>query len=231
MALPAPLGHCCVDGNVMDTSHVCPLCAATESALFCRDSRRRYWRCQHCQLVFVPAHYQLSRAAELAVYQQHENSLEDAGYRQFLSRAALPLLARLPAGGGARGIDIGCGPAPLLATIIAEGGHQCDYSDPLFHPHRPVASGYDFITLTEVVEHMANPRRDLLPLAARLNRGGWLLVMTKRVAGVERFASWHYKNDPTHISFFSCATFDWLAAQWGVAWTAEASDVAIFGPF
>ncbi len=215
----------------MDTSQRCPLCAAADSTPFYRDSRRRYWRCGHCQLVFVPALYQLGRAAELAVYQQHQNHLDDSGYRQFLSRAAQPLLARLPASGGARGIDIGCGPAPLLAKIINESGHHCAYSDPFFYPQHAVGSGYDFITLTEVAEHMADPRRDLLPLDARLKTGGWLVVMTKRVADAERFAGWHYKNDPTHISFFSDTTFDWLAAQWGVAWASEGSDVAVFGPF
>jgi hypothetical protein len=215
----------------MNSSQACPLCAAVDSLPFYADARRRYWRCQRCQLVFVPASYQLSAAAELAVYQQHENHMDDPGYRQFLNRAAQPLLARLPATGGALGIDIGCGPGPLLAKIITEAGHHCDYSDPLFYPERTVGCGYDFITLTEVVEHMANPSIDLLGLAQRLKAGGWLVVMTKRVADAERFAGWHYKNDPTHISFFSDATLSWVAGQWGVNWESAGSDVAVFGPF
>ena len=37
--------------------------------------------------------------------------------------------------------------------------------------------------------------------------------MTKRVTTQAAFANWHYINDPTHICFFSEATFEWWAAQ------------------
>ncbi len=38
--------------------------------------------------------------------------------------------------------------------------------------------------------------------------------MTKRVLSAEKFANWHYKNDPTHVSFFSVETFTWLAREY-----------------
>jgi hypothetical protein len=33
------------------------------------------------------------------------------------------------------------------------------------------------------------------------------------VRDAEAFSHWHYKNDPTHISFFSARTFRWWAAD------------------
>jgi len=45
-------------------------------------------------------------------------------------------------------------------------------------------------------------------------KGGWLGIMTKRVRDQEAFKTWHYKNDPTHIGFFSEATFQWLTGRW-----------------
>ena len=48
-------------------------------------------------------------------------------------------------------------------------------------------------------------------LTSLLNPQGLLAIMTKRVINPERFANWHYKNDPTHIIFFSENTFQWIA--------------------
>ena len=40
--------------------------------------------------------------------------------------------------------------------------------------------------------------------------------MTKRVRDHASFIDWHYKHDPTHINFYSEATFEWIAQayQW-----------------
>jgi len=37
--------------------------------------------------------------------------------------------------------------------------------------------------------------------------------MTKQVIDLEAFACWHYKYDPTHVTFFSRATFRYLAER------------------
>ena len=42
----------------------------------------------------------------------------------------------------------------------------------------------------------------------------YLGIMTKRVIDQQRFATWHYKNDPTHVCFYSVETFQWLANLW-----------------
>ena len=52
--------------------------------------------------------------------------------------------------------------------------------------------------------------------------------MTKRVTGKEAFATWHYKLDPTHISFFSEKTFEWLGDKWGVEPEFIGDDVVLF---
>lgn len=87
---------------------------------------------------------------------------------------------------------------------------------------------YDFITASEVVEHLSNPATDLNRLWANLKRGGLLGIMTKRVTDKDAFKAWHYKNDPTHISFFSEATFNWLGDTWGCIPEIMDSDVVIF---
>lgn len=89
--------------------------------------------------------------------------------------------------------------------------------DPFYAPDRSVLSAnYDFITLSEVAEHLAEPGRELDRLWRLLTPGGWLGIMTKRVRDPDAFKTWHYIKDPTHIAFFSEATFEWLAERWTV---------------
>ena len=86
---------------------------------------------------------------------------------------------------------------------------------------------YDFITSTEVVEHLANPRHELDSLWALIRPGGYLGLMTKLVKDQQSFSTWHYKNDLTHICFFSVATFKYLAEAWGADIEFIGSDVII----
>ncbi len=90
-----------------------------------------------------------------------------------------------------------------------------------------LARQYDFITATEVVEHLASPGRELARLWSLLEPGGWLGVMTKLARDREAFAGWHYKNDPTHVSFFSHATFYWLGQRWGTVPDFVAGDAIL----
>ena len=52
--------------------------------------------------------------------------------------------------------------------------------------------------------------------------------MTKLVIDAEAFSRWHYKNDQTHISFFSRETLQWLATHYQAELNFFANDVAIF---
>ena len=204
----------------------CPLCAAAGASPFYRDSRREYLRCSECALVFVPPLYYLDRAAERREYELHENHPGDAGYRRFLSRLAIPLLERLPE--GASGLDFGCGPGPALAMMLEEGGCRMRLYDSFFRPEQDALAGqYDFITATEVVEHLHRPGEELSRLWSLLRPGGLLGVMTKLVIDAEAFSRWHYKNDPTHVAFFSADTWAWWAASQGGQVDQLAADALI----
>jgi hypothetical protein len=205
---------------------ICPLCASTETQHFHRDARRDYHRCERCRLVFVPPAQRLTPQAEKAVYDQHENTPDDPGYRRFLSRLFDPLRERLTP--GARGLDFGAGPGPTLSVMFAEAGHPMAIYDPFYAPDTAVLDArYDFITATEVVEHLFDPGRELERLAGLLPPGGWLGLMTKRVTSREAFARWHYILDPTHVAFFSETSFRWLADELGMSVEFPAADVAL----
>lgn len=204
----------------------CPLCAAREPAPFCSDRRRSYLRCGICSLVFVPPRFHLSREAERAEYDLHQNRLEDTGYRRFLSRLAQPLARRLAP--GARGLDFGCGPAPALASLLRDRGFDVSVYDSFYAPDESVLQGdFDFVCATEVVEHLHAPGAVLDTLWGLLRPGGHLGVMTKLVIDREAFSRWHYKNDPTHVCFFSEATWCWWASRRGAELEIIGADVML----
>ncbi len=204
----------------------CPLCASGDTTFYHRDARREYLRCHRCDLVFVPPAFRLSPEEERAVYDQHENSPDDAGYRRFLARLAEPLREKLAP--GARGLDFGAGPGPTLSVMFEEAGHPMAIYDPFYAPDASVLVGeYDFITATEVVEHLFEPGRELARLSSLLRPAGWLGLMTKRVTDQEAFIRWHYILDPTHVAFLSEATFRWLADELGMTVEFPAADVAL----
>ena len=207
--------------NNATTDLVCPLCGtpceANENLPWWQDQFRDYFRCEYCQLVFVPKSFHLSPEQEKACYDLHENNNSSVGYRRFLARMFDPIAARIaPA---ALGLDFGCGPGPVLAEMFVKAGFTMRLFDLYYANHPDVidvqknAECYDFITATEVVEHLSDPHTVLNNLLALLRPGGVLGVMTKQVKDQESFKNWHYIRDHTHIAFFSRATFAWLAQQ------------------
>jgi len=198
------------------TSTQCPLCAhkwVTE--YFYCGRHRDFFRCPQCLLIYVPPEYFLSPEKEKAEYDKHQNSPGDAGYRLFLSRLSVPLLDQIAP--GSKGLDFGSGPGPTLSLLFEEAGHTVNLYDPFYAPEKKVLTEkYDFITMSEVVEHCQNPARDLALLWGLLKLGGWLGIMTGMALDMGAFSQWRYKDDLTHVCFFSTHTMKWIAEQWEV---------------
>lgn len=169
----------------------------------------------------------LDQQQEKAIYDLHDNDPGDEGYRRFLAKLTAPLLERLqPA---ASGLDFGCGPGPALMVMLREAGMDMALYDPFYYPQRSALEGrYDFVTCTEVVEHLHYPAETFRQLDRLLKPGGWLGVMTCFQTDDNRFANWHYRRDPTHIVFYRQSTMAWLASKHGWTLTIPAKDVALF---
>ncbi len=204
----------------------CPLCADIRIQPYHKDQRRDYWQCCVCRLVFVPEEHHLNAMQEKAEYDLHQNNPKDPGYRKFLSRLYLPLKDKQPP--PALGLDFGCGAGPALAQMFQEAGYTMQVFDKFYANDSGVLSRqYDFITCTEVVEHLSDPGETLDSLFAMLKPGGWLGVMTKLVMSKTAFSRWHYKNDLTHICFYSRDTLEWLASRWQCSIEFIGSDVIL----
>lgn len=204
----------------------CPLCRGDDIDSFYEDENRTYLNCSTCRLVFVPRCYWLSAEEEKATYDLHENDPQDAGYRQFLSRLAVPLMERLEA--RQKGLDFGCGPGPALPVLLEAQGHRVDLYDPFYYNDPSVFDQeYDFICATEVVEHLRDPGGEFAALFKMLRPGGWLGIMTKLVMDRHAFRQWHYIRDMTHICFYSRRTVDYLAQRFDARLDIAADDVML----
>jgi hypothetical protein len=193
---------------INSTVCICPLCQSSQTAHFLTAENREYHLCETCDLVFVPENFFVSKEEEKAKYDHHQNTPEDSGYCAFLDRLLLPLQEELAV--GAKGLDFGSGPGPTLFLLMQERGYEMDIYDPFYHDNRAVFDKeYDFITSTEVIEHLHAPLKEIERLWGCLKEGGVLGLMT--AFRVEAFSTWYYKRDLTHICFFTPTTFRWLA--------------------
>ena len=199
-------------------AHTCGLCLQQEARLLHRNRHRPnagrlFVKCAHCGLIQVPEAHRVSSAAEKAEYDLHQNDPEDPGYRKFLQRFIVPLAAQLDK--AQSGLDFGCGPGPALSSMLSQLGYPCaDYD--LFYANDParLQAQYDFITATEVFEHLAHPANVLDTLLTCLKSGGVLAVMMQRPDEQPDFTNWGYIKDPTHISFYTNQALSFLADRW-----------------
>lgn len=209
---------------MIQISH-CPLCQTdTHAEHYHRDRKREYLKCPRCYLVYVDPSSLPAKDVEKLEYSLHENSAEDEGYVKFLSRLLDPLKPYLSEQVDV--IDFGCGPAPVLAQLMELEGPEVALYDPFFayYPEN-LTKQYDIITCTEAIEHFHQPHKEWALWLKMLRPNGMLAIMTKRVIDKTRFAQWHYKNDPTHVSFFSEDTFAYLAEQHGFIVEYPCNDV------
>ncbi|GAB4575991.1 MAG: class I SAM-dependent methyltransferase [Rhodothalassiaceae bacterium] len=203
----------------------CILCACAPVETFETGDGRRFRRCPVCALVFLDPAQRLSLADERAHYRLHRNDPEDPRYRAFLSRLADPLCKRLRP--GAEGLDFGCGPGPTLSLMLAEAGHVMHCHDPAFVPDETLLRrSYDFVTLSEVLEHIHRPA-EIFDLLGRLVRpGGTIAIMTGFLESDIDFERWHYRRDPTHVAFYGGKPLGVLARARGWRFESPARNIA-----
>lgn len=194
----------------------CTLCGGAD----CRSFRTAvkphdYFHCSVCDLRFLDPALQLSPEDERARYLFHENSVDDQGYRRFLEPVYLEIKKRLPL--NARILDFGGGPGPALIHRLKEDGYtQTEVYDPCFWPERSVLElEYDAIFATEVIEHFRRPAEDFHQLRKSLSPSGVWIFMTLFCEDSVDFNAWYYRQDPTHVSFYSKKTMQWLEKRFG----------------
>ena len=205
----------------------CPLCQSKNHSLFYKDQHRKYFRCSTCSYVFVPSQFHLSDSEEELRYDTHNNDPKDSRYRQFLSQLTLPLQELIP--DGSVGLDFGSGPGPTLSLMLKEEGYQVDLYDKYYAKDESVFDKeFDFVTLTEVIEHLSDPIFELERLTSMLKPGGCIAIMTQTMTKEIDFSKWYYKNDPSHIGFYNQESLIFLANYLGLGVNFHSDRVIFF---
>lgn len=181
---------------------ICPLCLSSESEIFDQDKMRSYLKCTGCDLIFVPRDSLITPSAEKERYEAHQNE-ENESYTNYLNKTVSAIRPHLKE--ASSGLDFGCGRTHILENLFRKAGIPVKSYDLFFHPHEEfLFEQFDFIILSEVIEHLRDPRSIMLNLTKNLHPGGQFFIKTKlRPESPAEFSKWFYKRDATHVQFFN----------------------------
>ncbi|MGB0788056.1 MAG: class I SAM-dependent methyltransferase [Marinirhabdus sp.] len=180
----------------------CPICEYPKTVLFYNTNAHRFLQCKNCGTVFRDPKGYLSAKAEKARYLTHNNDVEAIGYQNFVK----PIVRAVQCGfeNWAQGLDFGAGTGPVITKLLSEKGYNMTLYDPFFYPGTSVLSKkYDFIVCCEVIEHFYRPLKEFGTLRDLLRPHGKLYCMTDPLTPSVNFEKWYYKNDPTHVVFYT----------------------------
>ncbi len=205
---------------------LCSLCDS-EIAFFSEINKRRYYRCKQCKGILLDPDFFLSTQAEKERYLLHKNDVNDPGYQKFVSPIISDVLKDFNT--NHKGLDFGSGSGPIVTSILHESGYNITAYDPIFEPNKDVLKeSYDYIICCEVMEHFYNPAKEFELLYSLLNPKGALYCKTNLYDNTIDFDTWWYKNDTTHVFFYTKDTLHWIATKYGYATPRITKDFILF---
>lgn len=176
-----------------------------------------FHECPHCKVIFKDPMHHPTEVEEHKRYLEHENSINNEGYVNFLTsfidKAIKPYIK------SGYILDFGSGPEAVLAELLKKSGYQTETYDPFFDPEFNHEEKYDMITLTEVFEHVKNPLNELKFIDEHLKQGGYFSMMTLLYPEDKAsFCTWFYIRDLTHIIFYHSETYRYISSlmNWSV---------------
>ena len=171
-----------------------------------------YYNCINCDFIFINESNINTPKNERLRYLKHNNTLDNNNYvkifKELIEKYIICSKNKIR-----RILDFGCGSIPVFAKLLKDNGFIVDVYDKYFFPHKDYfKKKYDLITLIEIIEHLKNPLKELIHLKNLLNKKGLFIIKTLfHPENNDIFLKWWYKEDFTHISFFSQKTFKFLA--------------------
>lgn len=189
-------------------THICRLCKS-QMTYFARARKRDYYRCSQCDSIQMDPASMLNTKDEKARYDQHNNDVFDLGYQRFVR----PIINYIKGNFSPedKGLDFGAGPGPVIAKVLKENDYQIALYDPHFYPHvELLKKTYDYIFACEVIEHFNDPKHAFDTLYHMSNTNTQWIFMTALYDDSIDFSQWHYKNDETHVIFYTKKTIDYI---------------------
>jgi SAM-dependent methyltransferase len=202
---------------------ICPLCRASDPALYREKNGFKILRCHSCGLGFVgdePSEEELTkfyRDSYLPYHLLYGDFEEKAERRYSLVESAVGsrvgslldvgcsygffLNVARRHGWSVKGVEMGSRPSEYARTKygldVFEGSlQQADFAD----------SSFDVVTLFHVIEHFRNPLDLLSTIGRILKKGGSLVILTPNIESLHSQIlgkAWTWLSPPDHLFYFS----------------------------
>ncbi|MBR9728617.1 class I SAM-dependent methyltransferase [Shewanella intestini] len=191
---------------------LCPLCTH-QANFFIQDKKRAYYLCPHCGLVFAAPNSHVLPNIERQRYARAQEISKQKSLSQFI----FPLLehiAQQQPNQTLSGLNFGRVLDSNSLEQITQAGHILNQYDPFFAANQEVLNQqYDFVCCYRVFEHFRSPQKEWRLLSQLVRPNGWLAISTPLLNNLQQFEKWHYKTNPTHVSFYQQLTFEYMATN------------------
>jgi hypothetical protein len=190
----------------------CPLCDS-KVFLFSEALKRQYYKCTVCEGVHLSKEFQLSTTQEKQRYLEHDNDVNDVGYQNFVLPIVNTILKDFKPEDN--GLDFGCGTGPVIAKLLKDKKYNITLYDPYFKNfNKALEHTYNYVFCCEVIEHFNTPKNEFKILRDLLKGNAKLYCKTGLLKESTDFENWWYKNDKTHVFFYTPNTLKWIATHY-----------------
>lgn len=186
--------------------------------LFCQSEQLEKviednYRCFHCHVIFKSENIHLNSSEEEKRYGYHENDASDKNYFDFLIKLIKPIESELT--NIKTHLDFGSGKSSVYQKYFSERNIQSNCYDLYFFPEKTILEKqYDLVTCSEVVEHFNDPSLDWSTLVSTVKPNGILAIMTNFYSNDIDYQKWWYKNDPTHVIFYTLESLKYIEEKY-----------------
>ncbi len=187
----------------------CRLCGEATTPFFGNE----FFQCGNCNGISRKSISLPDSEKEKKRYDHHQNSPDD-GYEMFISPIINHISENIPI--EKKGLDFGCGPNSVISKTLTKKNYLIEKFDPFYENYPKILDEkYYFIIACEVVEHFHFPEKEFRKLKGILSESGEFLIMTHLYDSSIDFGIWYYKNDFTHVFFYTRKTFEWIKNHFG----------------
>ncbi|MEX0997915.1 MAG: class I SAM-dependent methyltransferase [Flavobacteriaceae bacterium] len=193
----------------------CILCKSKLSEPIYIENPHRFYDCNCCGSIVRSSDTFPNDSIEIERYESHNNDVNDPRYQKFVSPITNAVQADFEPQ-NSLGLDFGAGTGPVITKVLNDNGYHLNLYDPFFHPDTSVLEQhYDYIVCCEVIEHFHQPLKEFQRLKNLLKPQGKLYCMTDIFRNQSAFGNWYYKNDPTHVIFYTEKSLQWIQKEVG----------------
>jgi 2-polyprenyl-3-methyl-5-hydroxy-6-metoxy-1,4-benzoquinol methylase len=234
-----------VHGRIPDdllTPRACPTCGSPQARQELEKDHMRLVRCETCDLVYVSPTFDEAHYKSVYASPEYQDIVRDLGIKSHEYRVArfgaerVSLMARHLSVGRPRYLDIGCSTGFVVeagreagwdATGIDLNPSAIEFGRTRGLDLRAVAledadftpSGFDAVSLFDVLEHLLEPVRTLRACIRLLKRGGILFLYVPNYDSASRLlmgSNAHFIWPTHHLNYYTPATIRDLMAREGL---------------